>query len=916
MRRFPSRYLKIHLGVLFAYMLLTLILTFPLITKLSTHVAGDGIDAPPLTWNLWWVKYALVDLGRNPLQCDYLFYPIGINLAFYTLTVLNGMLSIPLQSVIGLIPANNIVLLSSFTFGGWGAFLLCEHLLISTGAHQGVDGGPKERRNAGTAKSARRATWDIYLASFVGGLVYAFASSKLFFAALGQFNIASSQWIPYYILFLFKCREKPQSFAMPVFLALFLLLQTWAEMTYASFLLLFTLLFLAHHFLSSKSAKALYGFLRSMLIAAIIFMAGISPLLLTMLPELSAEGDFFVEGTGFAETFSSDSLGLIIPTQLHPFLGRLVNYFNFPHDKGQHLFLGYITLAVALYGFIHWIRYGAIRFWGLSVFIFLLLAFGPDLRFNGINLGVPLLFRILQKIPFFNGNRYPGRIGVMVVMGLAVLAAFGALCLIRYASSQHRTRKYAPLVPIFLAGLIAFEHLSTPLPVVELRVSDVYYQIAQDREDVTLLDIPVAWRNGFRVTGTMHPVIMFEQFAQTIHHKRVLAGNTSRNPEYKFQYFTELPVLNSIIALETGHSLPPGQAQEDAANAVSLLRFFNVRYMVVHPEQAGADMVSYIEAVMPVERFYQDAELIAYKVKLPSLPSEAHLDFGQPLTAVHLGEGWGEAYVTDKYVWAQRDGALLMVPLDGGAKKLTFRVWAPGPRQVMRLEMNGFVLPGLELAEGWGEYEIALPAHSVLAGMNRLRLRFSRLFPVGDVLPIGPPLGQSNISVPVSILAKSAGHEIGNFGHIYLNGRNVSLQGIGYNMVALDPKTGSILDRRTFNTFSVGRASRDMADWIEALPDGALVVLAVRDEASTKLTEEAVDALRLLGLEGDLRGRFRWSHAAIGAKGLLPGQGIESIQALRPATVKLGLGVTSPRVAAAFEWMRFFPAGAPQNAAQ
>ena len=910
MRRFPSRHLKIQLGVLLAYVLLALIFTFPLITQLSTHVTGDGIDAPPLTWNLWWVKYALVDLGRNPLQCDYLFYPIGINLAFYTLTVLNGMLSIPLQSVIGLIAANNVVLLSSFALGGWGTFLLSEHLLVSTGVHQNTH-APKKPGNAGQTGTGLRVTWGIYFASFVGGLVYAFASSKLFFAALGQFNIASSQWVPFYVLFLFKCREKPQSFTMPVLLALFLLLQTWAEMTYASFLILFTLLFLAYHFLSSKGARALYGSFRSMLIAAVIFMAGISPLLLTMLPELSAEGDFFVEGTGFAETFSSDPLGLIIPTQLHPFLGRLVDYSNFPHDKGQHLFLGYVTLAVALCGLIRSLRYGAVRFWGFVTLFFLVLAFGPDLRFNGVSLGVPLLFGLLQRIPFFNGNRYPGRISVMVVLGLAVLAAFGAFCLIRYASSQRLAKKYVSLVPISLAGLIAFEHLSVPLPLVELRVPDVYYQIAQDREDVTLLDIPVAWRNGFRVTGTMDPVIMFEQFAQTIHHKRVLAGNTSRNPEYKFQYFTELPVINSIIALETGHSLPAGQVQEDAAQAASLLRFFNVRYIVVHPEQAGTDTVSYVEAVMPVEKFFQDAELIAFRVKSPGLPSEARLDFGQPLTAAHLGEGWGEAYVTDNYVWAQRDGALLMVPLDGGAKRLTFRVWAPGPRQVMRLEMNGSVLPGLELAEGWGEYEIGLPADSVRAGMNRLRLRFSRLFPVGDVLPIGPPLGQSNISVPVSILAKSAGHEVGNFGHIYLNGRNVSLQGIGYNMVALDPKTGSILDRRTFNTFSVGRASRDLADWVDALPEGVLVVLAVRDEASAKLTQEAVDALRLLGLQGDLRGRFRWSHAAIGAKGLPAGQGIEDTQALRPATVKLGLSVTATRVAAAFEWMQFSPAEAP-----
>ena len=125
--------------------------------------------------------------------------------------------------------------------------------------------------------------------------------------------------------------------------------------------------------------------------------------------------------------------------------------------------------------------------------------------------------------------------------------------------------------------------------------------------------------------------------------------------------------------------------------------------------------------------------------------------------------------------------------------------------------------------------------------------------------------------------------------------------------MTLDPETGTILDRQLFDTFASARASQDMADWINALPEGTVVVLAARDEASMRLTQEAIDALHTLGLEGDLRGRFRWSQAAIGAKGLGPGHGLESVESLRPATVKLGLGVTRPKVAAAFDWMLFSP---------
>ena len=56
-----------------------------------------------------------------------MFYPISINLGFYTLTPLNGLLSVPLQTGLSLVVANNLILLSSFVLGGYGVFLLDPH---------------------------------------------------------------------------------------------------------------------------------------------------------------------------------------------------------------------------------------------------------------------------------------------------------------------------------------------------------------------------------------------------------------------------------------------------------------------------------------------------------------------------------------------------------------------------------------------------------------------------------------------------------------------------------------------------------------------------------------------------------------------------------------------------------------------
>src|SRR5512139_4083230 len=114
---------------LVAYIALGLILTWPMVAHFTTHVPGDGIDDPSLAWNLWWAKHAFVDQPQNPFNASWQFWPVGINLAFYTLTVLNGLLGIPLQLAFGLIPTYNLLLLSSYAIGGFGAYLLCMDVL-------------------------------------------------------------------------------------------------------------------------------------------------------------------------------------------------------------------------------------------------------------------------------------------------------------------------------------------------------------------------------------------------------------------------------------------------------------------------------------------------------------------------------------------------------------------------------------------------------------------------------------------------------------------------------------------------------------------------------------------------------------------------------------------------------------------
>jgi hypothetical protein len=520
---------------------------------------------------------------------------------------------------------------------------------------------------------------------------------------------------------------------------------------------------------------------------------------------------------------------------------------------------------------------------------------GPALRINGHSTSLPLPFRMVAELPFFEGNRYPSRYSVLLVLSLSILLAFGLAAI----SGLIRKRRWQLAMGLLLCILVLFEHLSIPLPLSDMRVPPIYQAIAEEMPgDSTLLDLPVAWRNGFRVTGTQDPTIMFQQFYQSVHGKRLLAGNTSRNPALKFQYFAGAPVISTLIALETGHSVDPALVEQDRALAASVLRFFDIEAIIVHPAQTGPEMIPYIEATLPVQRFFEDSEVAAYTVDLPPRSETWAIEPGSELGGLSYAEGWGAP--NGDLIWAQRRAVRLLAPLNGEAQRMSFRAFAPEAGQQLRVEVNGQAGPWIEMDAGWADYEIALPADAVQPGLNQLWLHFEELYPASQARLSSRAIGQTGIESPVNLVVQSAGQEVGDLGHIFVDGRDVSPNERGYNVVVLDPQNGAVVQTAAFDTHMDPGASQALADLLGGLAPGSIVAVSAADEASRLLGPEAVDALRRIGATGDLRDKFRWGHAIIGVQGVAPGTAVEGLDWMRPVTLVVGEGATEPSLAAAF----------------
>lgn len=905
--------------MLLAYFLLAAALTWPTLAHFTTYLPGDGGDDPALAWNFWWVKYALLNLAQNPFQSDYLFYPVGINLAFYTLTVLNAVTSLPLTLNLGVVAASNFHTLFTFVSGGYGAFLLVRYVLMTTHRIEG-------RGDASQPPPLPHSPAPLlfFSAALAGGF-YAFASSKLFYVALGQFNIASSHWIPWAVLYILRMQRHPHQLKNAAMAGLFFTLQAWSELTYASFLAVFIVLYYLwelvvwmwankSHIYSQFTIHNSQFTISSLCLLILIILLGLSPILAQMLPDMRAEGDFLVEGSGFADAFSADLLGFIIPTVHHPWLGQLIRQTNIQaFDKGQHIYAGFVLLGLLLIALLTGCRRPDLRFWLIASVVFGLLCLGPVITVDGHTTGLPGPFSLLQQLPFFKGNRYPSRYSVMLLLSLSVVGAFALVQIGQWVNRQQSTvngqwlivnnQSCIRLYSLFtiIALLFLFEHLSAPLPQSDMRVPAAYQTIAAAPGDFTVLDIPFAWRNGFRITGALTTQFMFGQFYQTAHQKRLLQGNTSRNPAFKFQYFTDAPVINSLLALETGHPLPPEEQKADRAIAAQVLAFFNIKYIVVRPYQYDTfdgqqtirvteqAVIPYIEAVLPVEKIHDEATTKIYRVTTTEefgLKSGLQVDSASPLAPLYFGEGWG-LLTPGQSITAQRQAVRLLLPLTGDAQRITLRLRLPEGigtlAQSLSLELNGWQSPVQAVTADWQELIFELPSGVARPGLNDVWLHFA---------------GITSIQTP-QLTVLSAGEETGDFGHIFVNGRDVSLNQRGYNVAIIPPDAP--IQTANFDTHLDPAASAALTRFLASSPPEAFIALAAADEASATLSQEAVHALQTLGAAADLRGCFRCSHAFIRTPS---GQTIEAFDALHPVGVTAGLGLTEPQAAAEVEWIR------------
>ena len=619
-----------HIYALLGYLVVTFLLTYPLVGQFTQAIPGDGFDGWQNVWNIWWVKHALLVEGTDPYFTRMVDYPAGVHLYFHTLNIFNGLTFLPLTLNAGNLVAYNLAVVFSFVIGGYGTYLLALYVMRPGRAATTGDGPAAAGAVAAGARSSTGRY--MYLAAFVGGVIFAFSPYHMAHL-LGHMQLISLQWLPFFALFTIIQLSAPP-FPIPhltsrisrllryaLLAALFLVLVAICDWYYAFYMALFSGLYWL--WTLARRRRRLASTL-SVAVTGLIFLVVMSPLWIPMVQETQTS-DYMVPPEGSTERLSADLTAFFTPSELHPLWGDLAGRWagRFTASTSERtVFAGYSVLALAVVALLT--RRRGAGFWGLIALIFGLLALGPVLHIGGeitfAGIGpVPLPYALLHHaIPLLRISRSVSRFDVVVMLSLAVLAAMGLEWLLSRLRTIGAGQTVIWLVALGAVIVIGLEFLAAPYPMSAPETRPFHYQMAGEPEEFALVDIPMDWD---RPANLLY---------QTVHQKPTVSGYTSRTNPLSPAWRT--PVLQTFRYLG-----PDINSGDPGTLAPTVLGDLDVRYVIVHktdlpPGDYREETLALVEEVFGEWPVVVDDDWL----KVFRVPETTDA----PVPYLVLGEGW------------------------------------------------------------------------------------------------------------------------------------------------------------------------------------------------------------------------------------------------------------------------------------
>ena len=549
-----KRALPLNLAIYGLYLLVALVITWPLVTVISSHFAGYPFgDAHEMTRHIWWIKHAL-QTGQPLFFQPLLAYPDGIQgvilwsdpLQFFPGWLLAFFMPLP--------AAYNVFALLTLALNGWAAYWLVWKL---TNVRSAALLGGLTFMTAPVIQG--------HLAGGHGGLLVQWPLPLLTYHLLGLCGLlhtsnqkASTNLSRHSVL-----GTRYFSSLSTIFFVLTPFGHT-LQLIYAVLPLIIII------GITVIVRRDWWALLRLLIVGAV----GSILLLIFLLPVFSSTfGTSAYTAEGGGVDFSADLLGIVTPSFNHPLYGQL----DYTHKVlGINIVEGssYIGIIAGLLALLALWKVKAARWWLILALVLWILSLGPLLKVFDqplkINLGnydtyLTLPYALVYNLPGFSLARAPGRFDFLLALVIAVLVGYGWRVVVSRQSSvssrknsslstQHsvlstsslctRYSALGTILTIAIGLLTVFDYQSFwPLPTYDATIPQAVYDLAKRNDVRAVYDVP--WDNLLAAKDAL--------WLQTAHEKPMIAGQVTRRTPVSPAKLTILEqTLNPALLKEAG----------------------------------------------------------------------------------------------------------------------------------------------------------------------------------------------------------------------------------------------------------------------------------------------------------------------------------------------------------------------------
>ncbi len=514
-------------------------MTYPLAFRLDNHwLAYRDIDTYTKLWDHWWFARA-ISAGQPLNYTRDLFYPIGLDLTFHSISWTTTVLIWLITPLLGDIAAYNFNILFAVFTSAYAAYLLI-HTLVK---HRG--------------------------AAWLGGLIFSFVPYHMAHTG-GHPDLTQLAAIPLAILFFTRALTR-SSIRSALIAAVMVGLVCFTGL----YLFEFTILSLLPAFIYTafnqkrwRMPRFWLGLLVFGLTSALLTSPRVVPLLRS--PDALSS---VIEEKYSADTLQTDPVSYLTPSQFNPIFAPYVSDIatRFEMNRKWPAYLGLIPLSLIILA-ATWKKSRLVTWsWLLLGLFFIVMSLGPVLRFNGqIYENITLPYGWLEWLPPIRIVARPDYFVLGLLLPLAVVAAIGCdRCL--GALDQHQRAQTALLIA--LTTVLLFEYWNGPYPGLELTVDPIYQQLAQEPGNFAIIDLPMGRRESKDYT-----------LYQTFHQRPIVEGLSGRTPPEAYNYIAGNPLLAQWQAQQ-----PLDCGTLSAATITSALQQLlndGFRYVIVHHDGA------------------------------------------------------------------------------------------------------------------------------------------------------------------------------------------------------------------------------------------------------------------------------------------------------------------------------------------